>query len=116
MTLKESNLIEKIKFRLSRFFSFFNLNETLPLRLFKEGENFIFIFLNKKKNKVYRLLTKSDDGFSFVSEKLIEEDDENFLFQYPNAWILGEERKKKKIMFFGDRKIQVAIWENNNRW
>lgn len=113
MSQKENFLLEKIKLRLSRFFSFFNPNKILPLRLFQEGEEFIFIFFNKRKNRIYRLLTKSEDGFSFITEKMLEEREEDLISQYPNAWIVED---KKKIMFFGDRKIQVAIWNNNQKW
>src|SRR3989344_6535105 len=100
-------LINEIKLRLKKFIgNKVDKSITEPIKILEDNGVYYLIFKNSKPASF--LTARSLDGIDFdltESYKKLE----NFLEQY-NAYALvpNPDKRKKKIMYFGDRHIYLA--------
>ena len=111
-------LLEKVKSKLRKYFFFnkFNKEEVIPFRIFKE-EDYCLVFLEKKTKSFYKIIGKSEDGFSFTVEKREDNIDFSFFLKYPKGIVVKDFLVgNKKLIVFGERKIQIALSSDGKNW
>ena len=105
--------IEKLKRRLKSFF--IETSPFVPLRIIKKNNNFHLLLQKKNSSRVVDLTATSSDGFSFETSK------KNTSYTPPVGFTRSAIAplflyEGQRVMYYGDRSIQVAFSENGKDW
>ncbi len=106
--------LDAIKLKLRKFFVTSLVSpDDIPLRIFQKDKKLIYQYKKKKTGEIWA--SSSEDGFNFNltghAEK--EERDENLPLAVA---IPGRKKSKKKAVYFGDRSIGIAYFDDKKGW
>jgi predicted GH43/DUF377 family glycosyl hydrolase len=99
--------LDAIKFKLKRLFAKTAIQANhKPLKIYQRGPLVYYQYNDVVTNETFEL--ESKNGFDFTNARLVSRYEDHFP-QLPNDIRIKAEKNSKEFIFFGDRKIQLAV-------